>query len=150
MPEKQPIALIFCQSLTAEDREVKQINPITKEWAELNTVHNVCKVNSLLSIGRSVYNCCVENQSPLSIPMCWQQLLSHWSQNKKSHQAFFKRRPASFRVNCAEKKSNVRMKSNFKTYSGKALQIAWALGGKSPEVTLIFPNSSLSKQYSFV
>lgn len=136
---------ILSESFTAEDREVKQINPVTKERAELNTVHNVCKVNSLLSIGRSVYNCCVQNQSPLSIPVCWQQLLSHWSQNNKSHQAFFKRRHASFRVNCTEEESNVRMGSNFKTHSGKALKIAWALGGKESRShtdfsTILFPN----------
>lgn len=75
--------------------------------------------------------------------MCW-QLLSHWSQNNKSHQAFFKRRPASFRVNCAEKESNVRMKSNFKTYSGKALQIAWALGGEESR-----SHTDFSKLFSF-
>lgn len=138
---------ILSESFTAEDREVKQINPVTKERAELNTVHNVCKVNSLLSIGSSVYNHCVQNQSPLLIPMCWQQVLSHWSQNNKSHQAFFKRRPASFRVNCIEEESNVRVESNFKTHSGKALKIAWALRGEEPRshtdfsITLLFPNN---------
>lgn len=138
---------ILSESFTAEDREVKQINPVTKERAELNTVHSVCKVNSLLSIGRSVYNCCAPNQSPLLIPTCWQQLLSHWSQNNKSHQAFFRRRPASFSVNCIEEESNVRMESNFKTHSGKALKIAWALRGEESRshtdfsITLLFPNN---------
>lgn len=86
--------------------------------------------------------------------MCWQQLLSHWSQNNKSHQALFKRRPASFRVNCIEEESNVRMESNFKTHSGKALKIAWALGGEETRshtdfsITLLFPNNIHLSSYN--
>ena len=138
---------ILSEPSTAEDTEVKQINPFTKEQADVNTVHNVCKVNSMLSTGRSVYNCCVQNQSLLLIPMCWPQLRSHRNQNNILYQAFFKGRPVLFRVNSREEESNVSMEANIKTHAGEALKITWVLGGEESRshtafsITLLFPNN---------
>lgn len=138
---------ILSEPSTAEDTEIKQINPFSKEQADVNTVHNVCKVNSMLSTGRSVYNCCVQNQSLLLIPMCWHLILSHQNENNKLHQAFFKGRPVFFRVNSREEESDVSVEANIKTHAGEALKITWALGGEESRshtafsITLPFLNN---------
>lgn len=132
---------------TAADTEVKQINPFVKEQSDINNVLSVCTASSMLFVGRSVHNCHVQNQSPLSIPVCWQQLLSHQTQNNELHNVFFKGKPALLRVNSREEESDVSMEANIKTPAGGALKITRALGWEEFSshipfpITILFPNS---------